>query len=117
MYGFTSFLNSRNQPPTVAGNQQLELVGYFLPVVGVVLSFVPLAWAPGNNWLWLLRIVVAGLVGIVVVTSHLCTAIDYGDSRNSGVGTAFMLFVGLGIIALGIGAVIAGLVFLFKQGK
>jgi hypothetical protein len=117
MYGATTLLNSRNQPPTVAGNQQLELIGWLLPITGVILSFVPLAWAPGNNWLWLLRIVVAGLVGIVVVTNHLCTAIDYGDSRNSGVGTAFMLFVGLGIVALGIGTAIAAVVFLLKAGK
>lgn len=111
VYGVTSLLVARNQPPTLAGNQRLELIGWFLPVVSTLLSFALLAWAPGNRWLWLLRIVVVGGVAIVIVISTLCGGIDYKDSRNSGVGTAFVLFVMLGYIVLFGAAIIAALCF------
>ena len=114
LYLATVFLVLRNQPPTTAGNQQLELVGWFLPLIGVVLSFVTLVWAPGNQWWWLARIALAGLVGVCVVTAHLCGGIDYGDSRNSGVGSGFVLFIALGWLALFIGIVIATFFFLTK---
>src|SRR5688572_7428697 len=89
MFAVTALLVSRNQPPTYAGNQRLELIGWFLPLIGVILSFVSLAWAPGSQWWWLARIVLVGAVGVVIVTTHLCGGIDYHDSRNSGVGTAY----------------------------
>ena len=114
MFGITALLVARNQPPTLAGNQQLELIGYFLPLAGVIVSFVPLAWTPGSPWWWLLRIMLAGLVGVFTVTNHLCGGIDYNDSRNSGVGTAFVLFLGIGGMALCGGAVIAAVFFFTK---
>ena len=115
VYLLTGWLISRNQPPTDAGRQQLELYGYFLPTLGVLLSLAVLAWAPGNQWLWLLRIFVVCAVAIVYVVGHLCTNIDYGDSRNSGVGTAFMLFIGLGYMALLGGSFIAAIVILIRS--
>jgi hypothetical protein len=114
LFALTVLLVSRNQPPTYAGNQRLELVGWFLPWVGVVLSFVSLAWAPGSPWWWLARILLAGAVGVVIVTGHLCGGIDYQDSRNSGVGTAYIVFIGLGFMALMSGSVIAAFFFLTK---
>lgn len=114
VFGITAFLVARNQPPTEAGNRQLEAIGWFLPLVGVALSFVPLAWAPGNQWWCLLRIVVAGLIALFFVVGHLCGGIDYHDSRNSGVGTAYMLFIGLGVMALLGGAALSAL-FLFTR--
>jgi hypothetical protein len=81
------------------------------------LSFVPLIWAPGSRWWWLLRIVIVGMVGICVVTGRLCGGIDYGDSRDSGVGTAYVLFIGLGFMALLIGAAIVILWFLTKGSR
>ena len=117
LFVVTSFLVARNQPPTLAGNQQLELIGWFLPLVGVLLSFAPLTWAPGSHWWWLVRIVLSGAVGILVVTGRLCGGIDYGDSRNSGVGTAYILFIGLGFMALLLGAAIATFVFLTRSSR
>jgi hypothetical protein len=114
MFLFTVGLVSRNQPPTEAGNLQLEQIGWFLPFVGVLLSFVPLAWALGSPWWWLARIVVAGGIGALVVSSHLCSGIDYNDSRNSGVGTAFIMLVMLGYITLFVGTCITALFLLTK---
>ncbi|GAB2559676.1 hypothetical protein [Spirosoma areae] len=111
MLAITSLLIARNQPPTEAGNLQLEQIGWFLPIVGVLLSFVPLAWAPGSQWWWLARILVVGGVGVLVLPAYLCSGIDYGDSRNSGVGSGFVLYVSLGFMTLFIGGFVAALFF------
>jgi hypothetical protein len=103
-------LGTTNQPPTVAGNQRLELIGWFLPLIGVVLSLGTFAWLPGNKWIGLGRVLVSGVIGVYAVTTLLCGAMRYDDSRNSGVGTAWMVFIMLGWIALGGAAVIAAIV-------
>ena len=41
LFALTLALASSNNPPTVAGNQPLEAIGWFLPVVGVAVAFVP----------------------------------------------------------------------------
>ena len=96
----TMLLGSTNQPPTVAGNQRLELIGWFLPLTGILLSLGAFASLRGNRWLVLGRVVASGLVGVCVVTTLLCGAIRYDDSRDSGVGTAWMVFIMLGWMAL-----------------
>lgn len=113
---FTALLVSRNQPPTEAGNLQLEHIGWFLPCIGVFLSFVPLAWAPGSPWWWLARIVIAGCIGSLIIPACLCSSIDYHDSRNSGVGTGFIMMAALGYMTLFAGAFIAAL-FLFTKWR
>ncbi|GAB3317274.1 hypothetical protein GCM10027299_08470 [Larkinella ripae] len=114
MFALTAFLASRNEPITEAGNDQLLSLGWYLPMVAVLLSFVPLFWAPGVPWWWLLRIGLAGLIGVVWLTGIVCGAVDYHDSRNSGVGTAFALFIGLGYMTLFGGAIVASFFFLTK---
>lgn len=110
----TGMLVMRNEPPNEADNQQLEQLGWFLPIVGVLLSFIPLAWAPGSQWGWLLRIGLVGLVGVCVVTSILCGGIKYNDSRDSGVGTAYVLFIGLGVMTLFFGGLVSTFFFITK---
>jgi hypothetical protein len=117
VYGVTALLVRGNTPPTLEGNQRLELIGWFLPVVSTLLAFTPLLWAPGNRWLWLARIVVMSCVAIVLVTALLCGGIDYKDSRNSGVGTAFVIFVTLGYMVLWGGALIAAILFLHSHAQ
>ncbi len=102
-------LVARNQPPTEVGSQQLERIAWFFPWLTVLLSFVPLAWTPGNAWWCLLRIAVVGLVGIFFVTGVVCNGIDYGDSRNSGVGSGYMVLLILGYAALFGGLLVAAL--------
>lgn len=53
----------------------------------------------------MLRIGVAGLIGIVSVSNRFCVAIDYQDSRNSGVGTMFMMMVIFGAFFLFLGMI------------
>ena len=96
----TALIGATNQPPTVAGNQRLELIGWFLPLIGILLSSGTLAWLPGSKWWGLARVFFSGAVGVFVVTTILCGAIRYDDSRDSGVGTAWMVFIMLGWIAL-----------------
>src|ERR687886_65567 len=87
----TALFVIRNQPATEAGNMQLEQIGWFLPIIGVGLSFASLAWAPGSQWWWLARIVLASGIGVIAIPAYLCGGIDYGDSRNSGVGSGFVM--------------------------
>ena len=96
----TALVGATNQPPTVAGNQRLELIGWFLPLVGVLLSAGPFVWLPGSRWLVLARVLLSGAIGVFVVTTILCGAIRYDDSHDSGVGTAWMVFIMLGWIAV-----------------
>jgi hypothetical protein len=106
LYAATVLLGSSNQPPTVEGNQRLELIGWLLPLIGVAASLVTLAWLRATWWA-LARVLLAGTVGAPVVITTLCGAIRYDDSRDSGVGTAWMVFIMLGWVALAGALVIA----------
>jgi hypothetical protein len=107
MLALTGIIISLHQPLPVNDHDKLLNFGWFLPVLGVLLAFVPFYWAPGSHWWWLTRIGLASMVGILVVVGILCDAARYNDSRDSGIGTAYMLFVGLGIMALiGMGLVV-----------
>ena len=116
MFAVAALFVTRNRPPTLLGNQQIEAVLWCLPLAGVLLSFVPLAWAQGNQWAWLLRIALVGVVGVCALTTYLCGAIDYSDSRNSGVGAGWMMFIGLGLMTLFCGLAIAS-VFIFTKWR
>ncbi|GAB4017921.1 hypothetical protein [Spirosoma koreense] len=98
------------QPLPPNDHDKLLNAGWFLPLVGMLLALAPLLWGPGNQWWWLGRVMLASLIGIVVIVSFLCDASRYNDSRDSGIGTAFALFVGLGwmiLIALVVVAALA----------
>ncbi|MBA2433211.1 MAG: hypothetical protein H0V56_14040 [Chthoniobacterales bacterium] len=53
LWGVAGALAAGNEPPPVAGNQRLELIGWFLPCGGAVLSFLPFSWMNRAKW-WLL---------------------------------------------------------------
>ena len=103
-------LASTNVPPTVEGNQRLEAIGWLWGSVAALLSFATLWWLPGGRWWALLRVFVAGCVGVSFVTTTLCGAMVYNDSRDSGVGTAWMMFIMFGWVTVGATSVIAALV-------
>lgn len=102
-----SLLVARNQPPTEAGSRHLESLLWLFTLGGALISFVPLAWTSSHSWWMLLRIGVAGAIGLCSVVTRVCGGIDYGDSRNSGVGTAWVFCIGLGLMLLLIGIAIA----------
>ncbi len=95
LYLAAALLARANQPPTVAGNQRLEQIAWVLPIVGVVISFLPFRWVT-HPWWCLARNVGFGLIGVVMVTTELCSAMHYNDSRDSGVGMGWVLFISLG---------------------
>jgi len=85
-----------NQPLTGIGHLKLIFSSWYLPAIGVMLAFVPLFWAPGNQWWWLLRIGLSSLIGVLLLVGFMSKAGSYDDIRDVGVGIGFVLFVGLG---------------------
>ncbi|MNY75598.1 hypothetical protein D3C86_2149170 [compost metagenome] len=63
----------------------------------------------------MLRIGIAGLVGIISLATAFCAAIDYHDSRNSGVGTLWMMLVIFGVIFLFVGIIGVSLYLKFRS--
>lgn len=110
-------LGATNVPPTVDGNQRLEAIGWLWGPAAVLLSFATLWWLPGGRWWALLRVFVAGCVGVSFVTTALCGAMLYNDSRDSGVGTAWMMFIMFGWITLGGASVIAAFVIALRSPR
>lgn len=114
MYGIMLLVVAPNQPPTESGSMRLETVSWYVLIAAIIASFLPLIWSQsGLGWM-LLRIGFAGLIGVCVMSAGLCNAIRYNDSRDSGVGSLFVLMVGLGIMLLIIGLVGTGLTIRFK---
>lgn len=112
IYLAASLLVARNQPPTKAGSEFLESLSWWFVIGSAIISFLPMVWAslpsmPGNAWWMLLRIAVSGAIGVCVVVTKLCGGIDYGNSRNSGLGAAFIMWIILGWMVLFAGAVIS----------
>jgi hypothetical protein len=105
-----------NDPPTEERNRQLEISALVLPVVGVVLSFVPFAWMHARWWL-LARVAVTGAVGISFVVTKLCNAIHYTGGRDAGVGVAWMMSVGLSFSLLILLTVMTGVALLVAYAR
>jgi hypothetical protein len=104
-----------NRPPTEDGSARLESRLWLFSILGVLLSFAPLSlYSLDNPWSMWLRIGVAGAIGVPVVTARLCGGIDFGDSRNSGVGSAWVLFSGLGWLLLIIGLALSAVYLLLS---
>ncbi|SEJ01240.1 hypothetical protein SAMN05216327_105270 [Dyadobacter sp. SG02] len=113
-YGLALLLVAPNQPPTEAGNVRLESLAWYVLLAAIVLSFLPLYWSQSGFGWWMLRIGIAGLIGITSVATAFCAAIDYNDSRNSGVGTLWIMLVTFGVIFLFLGMIGAGLLIKFR---
>ena len=115
MYGLALLLVAPNQPPTEAGNVRLESLAWYTLFAAIILSFVPLCWSQGGLGWWMLRIGIAGLIGITSVATAFCAAIDYNDSRNSGVGTLWIMLVIFGAIFLFLGMIVVSLYIKFRS--
>lgn len=104
-----------NHPPTEAGNVRLESLAWYLLFSAIILSFAPLYWSQtGLGWS-MLRIGIAGLVGVTSVATAFCAAIDYNDSRNSGVGTLWMMLVIFGVLFLFLAMIVVSLYVKFRS--
>lgn len=109
VYAVTVALARFNLPPTEAGNGWMEHLGWLLPLVAVPAGFV---WTfgfrlPGQSRGWLAaRLTLATLVGVNVCLFHLIDAIDYGDTRNSGVLGVWIIGLLAGLVAFAVSAVV-----------
>ena len=114
MYGVALLLVAPNQPPTEAGNVRLESLAWYVLFSAIILSFAPLYRSQSGLGWWMLRICIAGLIGITSLATKFCGAIDYHDSRNSGVGTLWIMLVIFGVIFLFLGMIGISLFIKFK---
>jgi hypothetical protein len=92
-------LGLRNVPATEAGSRTLERLLWLLPLVFVPAVFLCYLF-PGARWWLLLRINVATMIGLLAAVWVVCASIDYGDSRNSGVASGFVVSLSLGSMLL-----------------
>ena len=105
VYFITAWFTGRNAPPTEAGSRFLEKLGWLIPLVAVPISFLLYALPHPPKWL-AVRLFLAALVGINVVSFKLISGIDYGDSRNSGVLGVWVYSIlagGVGYVAAVVG--------------
>lgn len=101
-----------NRPPSDAGNRWMMRLGWAWVTLGVLLPFG--LWpfvAYGKGWL-LLRIALADAVGVLWSSFLFCGAIDYKDSRNSGLLALWTLYLMAGAATL-LAGLIAGAVVAF----
>ncbi len=89
----------RNVPATEAGSRALERFLWLLPLVFVPAVFLCYLF-PAARWWLLLRINVATMMGLLAAVWVVCAAIDYGDSRNSGVASGFVVSLSVGSVLL-----------------
>ena len=89
-----------NVPPTESGSESLEEWWFLLPFLAMPLSFTAFASRPARPWLLLVRINALGLTGLCCAAYRVTSAVDYGDSRNSGVPMGWVMSVSVGILVL-----------------
>ncbi|MFO1446584.1 MAG: hypothetical protein U1F61_00290 [Opitutaceae bacterium] len=97
--GLMYLFGTRNSPATESGSRFLEQFLWWLPLVFVPAVFLCFLF-PGAKWWLLFRINVATMVGLLAAVWIVCGAIDYRDSRNSGVGSGFIASLSLGSVLL-----------------
>ena len=99
---------ARNYPSTADGNAMLERLWWLFPSIAIPLSYFLFVAPNAGRWSLLLRINIAAVVGLTLCLHRITSAIDYHDSRNSGVFAGFALGIGLGLVVLAICDVVAG---------
>jgi hypothetical protein len=105
----------RNQPPTEQGSAALEVWWWLLAFVAVPLTFACFAVPGAGRWWLLLRVDLVAIVGLGLAAGRVTTAIDYGDSRNSGVPMGWVMSVGFGLVMLFASNVVAALVLWLRR--
>jgi hypothetical protein len=102
------WLGARNVPPTASGNAALNWTVWLTTLIGVPLSFVALAVPGANRWVVLVRLAVAGFVGLNACAIVACDSIKYPEAgRDSGLLGLWMLSVMAGAVVWVLTAVVA----------
>ena len=117
VYAVVSAIAARNVPPTEAFSASLENLWYAIPTIAIPLSFAVFAVRGPGRWWLLARTNLACLVGLFFAAARVSSAIDYQDSRNSGVLAGFVISLGLGIIVLFVTDAIATTTILLSRRK
>ncbi|HRK35367.1 MAG TPA: hypothetical protein PLJ47_12295 [Candidatus Hydrogenedentes bacterium] len=106
-----------NVPPTEAGSQALEKWWFLLPFVALPLTFAFLAVPSLNRWVTLLRINIAGFVGLCFAAYVITEKIDYQDTRNSGVPMGLFMSVIFGMFVQAVASVVSIPILLWLNRK
>jgi hypothetical protein len=107
-------LARRNRPPTEAGSDRLQRQGMVLAPLMALASFAPWFWVThAKGWL-ILRILVSGVIGMLLVSLRIVGGVNYQDSRNSGLLGTFIMVLMFGWLALAAG-LIGSLVVLWRS--
>lgn len=102
------------QPLTGIGHWNVMFLNLFLPVIGVMLAFVPWLWIPGLQGWCLTRTIITSLIGVPGLVYYLSRAASYGDIRDVGIGIGFVAFVFIGLTVLGL---MGGIAAVFVMGN
>lgn len=104
-------LAARNVPPTAFGNSALNWAVWLAATLGVGLSFALLLIPGVNRWVLLVRLGVAGFIGLNACVLAACEAIKYPElGRDSGLLALWVLAVCAGAMVWALTAVVALLV-------
>ena len=101
-YAVAYLLAARNYPPTPAGNAFLERMWWIFPLLAVPVSYLLYLVSNTGRLGLLIRINVAAAVGLTFCLARLTSAVDYRDSRNSGVFGGFVIGMGVGMLLLAV---------------
>jgi hypothetical protein len=110
-YAMAYLLAVRNSPSTPAGNAFLERMWWLFPLLAVPCSYLIYFASNADRWGLLIRINIAAAVGLTFCLVRLTSAIDYHDSRNSGVFGGFVIGTGVGVLLLAVCDIIAAVRF------
>ncbi len=111
------WIAARNVPPTAAGNTALNWAVWLAATLGVLLAFAVFSIPGVNKWPMLVRLAVAGFIGLNACAIAACGAIKYPElGRDSGLMALWFLAVGVGAIIWVAGAIVA-LLILRSRGK
>lgn len=92
LYLLVTWLAGRNLPPTATGNSSLEWTVWLTATVGVVLSFAFLAVPGVNRRILLMRLALAGFIGVNACAITACEAIKYLEpGRDAGLMALWFL--------------------------
>lgn len=107
LYVLMRWLGAKNVPATAPGNAMLERVTWLIAGAGVALAF-GFIFVPGaNRWIMLVRMAVAGFIGVNACAIVACDRINYPElGRNSGLMGLWMLAVMLGGAVYVVGSII-----------
>ena len=116
-YMVAYLLAARNSPSTPAGNAFLERMWWLFPLLAVPFSYLIYLASNTGRWGLLIRINVAAAVGLTFCLVRLTNAIDYRDSRNSGVFGGFVIGIGVGVLLLAVCDIVAAVRFWMTRSQ